>query len=278
MDQRPIITILTDFGLTDGFVGLMKGVILQIEPDAQIVDIAHDLPPFAVSAAAFLNKWAYGYFPQGTVHLCVTDPGVGTERRILILETEGHIFVAPDNGLLTPLIESQESKQIISATNDKYWLDKISNTFHGRDIFSPLAAYLAKGVSPAEMGEEIDDPVLLTIKPLTITEDSIVTRVRYIDRFGNLITGLEHDVFNDWSKENGISEKEALLILPANRIQGISQSFGEKEPGELLAVFGGFDRLEIAVTKGNAAITTGLGIGDSITICTPESEKRKSRP
>jgi S-adenosylmethionine hydrolase len=275
MNHRPIITILTDFGLRDGFVGLMKGVMLQIVPDAHIVDISHDLPSFAVSAGGFLNNWSYGYFPQGTVHLCVVDPGVGTKRRVLILETQGHLFVAPDNGLLSPLLNSTHSKKIFTATNTQFWMDKISNTFHGRDIFSPIAAHLARGIPASEMGNEIDDPVILPIfKPLQITNDSIETYIRYIDHFGNLVTNLEESVFMDWCSKNHCKNEDIVVQLPANRLHGISNAFGDKEPGKLLAVFGGFDRMEIAVSKGNAAVTTGLGIGDPITIHLIKTAKR----
>ncbi len=267
MSHRPIITLLTDFGTADGFIGLMKGVMLQIVPNAQIIDITHDLPPFAVSAAGFLINWSHGYFPQGSIHLCVADPGVGTERRILILETQGHIFVAPDNGLLSPLLDTDNPKRIISATNRELWLEKISNTFHGRDIFSPVTAHLARGVPIAEIGNEIDDPVILpTFKPLKITNESIESYVRYIDRFGNLITNLEFSTFQRWCEKNGCQCDDIVIYLPANKIHGISNAFGEKKPGELVAVFGGFDRLEIAVSKGNAAVTTGLGIGDPISL------------
>jgi len=266
MTQPPIVTLLTDFGVTDGYVGVMKGVILQITPQARLVDITHDLPPYSIAGASFLMEWAYGYFPAGTIHLCVVDPGVGTRRRVLILETQGHFFVAPDNGLLTPFLQSKDEKKIISADNRLFWLDKISNTFHGRDIFSPLAAHLARGIPPTDMGEEIRDPVLLPQEPLTITPHYIECRIRYIDRFGNLVTNLSRTAYEQWAAKKRYTREETVISWPITRIQGISQTYGDKNRGELVAVFDGFDHLEIAVCGGNAAALTGLNIGEPITV------------
>lgn len=267
INHQPIITLLTDFGNENGFVGVMKGVILQIAPSARIVDIAHDLPPFSIPAASFLNHWSYGYFPVGTIHLCVVDPGVGTRRRILIAELDGHRFVAPDNGLLTPILE-RPNVSIVHATNKRYWLDNISNTFHGRDIFSPIAAHLANGVPISSMGGSIHDHLRLYVPSPRIHRDIIDCHVCYIDRFGNLITDLDRTVFLEWCHQNGCGEKEIVILFQDHCIVGLSRSYGEKSHGELLAVFDGYNRLEIAISGGNAAITTGLGFEAPIKICT----------
>lgn len=265
MKNQPVVTLLTDFGNADGFVGVMKGVILQISPNARIVDIGHDLPPFSISAAAFLNEWSYGYFPAGTVHLCVVDPGVGTRRRILVAESAGHLFVAPDNGLLTPIL-AQERVSIRCASNPRYWLDKISNTFHGRDIFAPVTAHLANGVPPSEMGESIDDP-FRALDPLPrVNLESIDCHIHYIDRFGNLITNLDCMTYRNWLLQCGCDEKATMICFQDHCIRGVSQTYEEKRKGEILAVFNGYDRLEIAVAGGNAASITGLGIDARLTI------------
>ncbi len=271
MNENPTITLLTDFGTRDGFIGVMKGVMMQIIPHVRLIDISHDLPPFSISAAAFLNEWSYGYFPQGTIHLCVVDPGVGTRRRVIAVESAGHTFVGPDNGLFTHLFESGETTNTVHITNEKYWLDKISNTFHGRDIFSPVAAYLAKGVSLDEMGEPINDPVLLPFHPLVVMKNRIECRIRYIDRFGNLVTNLDKETFDDWCAQNNCSGNEVVIIGTGQKIDGISKAYGDKERGELLAVFDGFDRLEISVSGGNAVSTTGLAVEDTILVAKSDS-------
>ncbi len=270
LTNRPKITLLTDFGLTDGFTGVMKGVILQIAPQAVLVDISHDLPAFSIHAACFLNEWSYGYFPAGTVHLCVTDPGVGTERRAIAVETAGHFFVAPDNGLLTPLLKVEEKKTIVSATNPDYWLDSISQTFHGRDIFAPIAAHLANGVSIHDLGDEINDAVELSIEPPLISHDSITCHIRYIDRFGNLVTDLDESRFREWLNQTGCPEDQTIISWPEGRIVGISKAYAEKEEGCLLAVFSGFGKLEIAAREDSAACLTQLGLEDTIRIRKPE--------
>ncbi|MBN2329367.1 MAG: SAM-dependent chlorinase/fluorinase [Candidatus Omnitrophica bacterium] len=269
--NQSVITLLTDFGNENGFVGVMKGVILQIAPSARIIDVTHDLPPFSISAALFLNEWCYSYFPAGSVHLCIVDPGVGSQRRVLIAELDGHQFAAPDNGLLTPILKRKAAK-VYHATNDRYWLDKISNTFHGRDIFSPLAAHLANGVAAAEMGAPLQNPILLHIEPPKINPLSIDCHVRYIDRFGNLITDLDQESYKEWRNHNGCSEKETLVLFQDQRIEGLSRSYAEKNQGEILAVFDGYDRLEIAIAGGNAAATTGLGFDALIKICVTGAE------
>ena len=268
---RRIITLLTDFGTADGFVGVMKGVMLQIAPETVPIDITHDLPAQSIESAAFLNEWSYGYFPGGTVHLCVVDPGVGTGRRMMILEQAGHLFVAPDNGLLTPLLLGPEPRRIVSITNRKYWLDRVSATFHGRDIFSPVAAHLASGIPILEMGEAITDPVLLPWRLPRLLEDRVECQVVYIDRFGNLVTNLDQNSFLAWLEKRSGSPRDVVIHYGEEKskdcaIHSLSRSYGEKATGELLAVFDGYDRLEIAACNGNAAEATGLRAGCQITV------------
>ena len=259
MKNKTVITLMTDFGVVDGFVGVMKGVILQIAPDSRMIDVTHDIPPFSITSAAFLNEWSFGYFPVGSVHLCLVDPGVGTDRRILITETCGHIFVAPDNGLLTPIFERPEPVRIINAVNQRYWMDKISHTFHGRDIFAPLAAHIASGVAIDEMGEEINDPLKMSFKQPVVAADSIECRVCHIDRFGNLITNLDQPTFLQWIKDNNLNQDDIIVQSHNYSIDGITQAYGIKNQGDMLAVFDGYDRLEIAINGGSASHITGLG-------------------
>lgn len=262
----PVITLLTDFGSADGFVGVMKGVMLQIAPQARLVDISHELPPFSIEAAAFLNQWSYGYFPQGTAHLCVVDPGVGTSRRMLAVEVSGHYFIAPDNGLLSPILRIHEPKTIISITNSKYWMDKVSHTFQGRDIFSPVAAHLAAGVDLFDLGNRMDDPVMLPeMKPI-LYKDAIQCHIEYIDRFGNLITTCSDEVYAEWVDQFNINAKQLQIHIGNNGIDGISSSYSEKNAGEMLAVFDGYNRLEISVNRGSAQQMTGLHYGDEVKI------------
>ena len=241
----------------------MKGVILNFAPHARIIDITHEIPAFSIPAAAFINDWSFRYFPIGSIHVCVVDPGVGTSRRILIVEACGHYFTAPDNGLLTPLFD-QDKVRIFAAENNNYWMDKISHTFHGRDIFSPLAAWLAKGVPPSEMGQIIHDPVCLLFKPLTITEKSIECHVRYIDTFGNVITSLDYNTFLQWITSAGAHPEQVSIHWIEYSIQGISKTYGDKSLGEVVAVFDGFDRLEIAIHGGNAHEKTRLNYNDPV--------------
>jgi S-adenosyl-L-methionine hydrolase (adenosine-forming) len=266
---EPIITLLTDFGTRDGFIGVMKGVMMHIAPNARFVDISHDLPPFSIAAASFLLAWSFRYFPPGTVHLCVVDPGVGTSRRVLIAEACGHIFVAPDNGILTPLFDVEYGTSLTAATHQKFWMDKVSHTFHGRDIFAPVAAYLATGVKAGDMGETITDPVRLDSQPLIIQPDSIVCHIQYIDRFGNLITNLDSYTFRSWLRTAGVEPSRLIITWIEHSIQGISRTYGDRNPGEFVAVFNGFDRFEIAINNGNAHKTTRLTMNDRITISIP---------
>ncbi|MDP8242720.1 MAG: SAM-dependent chlorinase/fluorinase [Candidatus Hinthialibacter antarcticus] len=266
MNKRPIVTLLTDFGNADGFIGVMKGVMLQIAPDIHFVDITHELPAFSLSAAAFLNSWSYGYFPPGTVHLCVVDPGVGTQRRALIVETQGHTFIAPDNGLLSPVLSLTGERTIISATDPKYWLSKVSYTFHGRDIFSPLAAHIARGVSISVLGPQINDPVMLPCDPPSITPNCIECHIRYIDHFGNLITDLTRSRFDHWAAQNGCEFGSVEIHLDGVVINGVSKTYGVHKPGALAAVFDGYDCLEIAVTQGNASQQLGLSVDRAVTV------------
>ncbi len=250
-----VITLLTDFGLGDYFVGAMKGVILSINPKATIVDITHEVPPQDVLAAAFILEASWPYFPQGSIHVAVVDPGVGSGRRIIAVKTVRAIFLAPDNGLLTPILKSEDVQEIFSITNPNYWLPEVSPTFHGRDIFAPVAAHLSLGVPLEDMGVTIEDPILLEWPcPFKLPDGTIVGHILHIDRFGNLITNLKaHDL------------KEGVVIRVAGcKIHGLKRTFADVGEGEPVAYIGSTGRLEIAIRQGNAARTFKLRRGDKI--------------
>ena len=194
---KPIVTLTTDFGLSDHFVGVMKGVILSICPRAQIVDISHAVTPFAIAEGAYLIAQAYRYFPKGTVHLVVVDPGVGTARRAILVEAAGQSFVAPDNGVLS-MIYSREKHTVRALTNDRYFLKPVSQTFHGRDIFSPVAAHRAAGIGAARLGKRIADYVQPGFeKPQRTGARAWTGRILHVDRFGNVITNFPVNEFRD---------------------------------------------------------------------------------
>ena len=249
MKTNNLIVILTDFGLKDGFVGTMKGVIYSINPEARIVDLCHDISPQDIRQADFLLRTSAKYFPEGTVFLVVVDPGVGTGRKAIILKTGGALYVAPDNGVLTGIYRQEKAPEVIEITNKDYFLPEVSRTFHGRDIFSPVSAYLSRGTDPGLMGEKLDSIKLLEEALPSIDEEGrICGTVIYIDKFGNLITNLS-EVF----LEKNIKTDEKIIIkLKKQRIKGFSQSYGESAPGNVLAIIGSSGYLEIAVNQGSA--------------------------
>ncbi len=258
-----LITLTTDFGVSDGYVGTMKGVILGIVPNATIVDITHEIQPHAISQAAFVIAAAAPYFPANTVHLVVVDPGVGSQRRAIAVRTGQATFVAPDNGVLTfilhPLTSDQCPSQIVHLTRRQYWLPQVSNTFHGRDIFAPVAAYLAKGVPLFELGELINDPVLLEHpRPRQMTDGSLRGHVVYVDRFGNLVT----DIPAAWLGKTAQWHIETSDHI----IEGLSSAYADVPRGQLLALIGSAGTLELAVREGSAASMLKAGEGSPVTV------------
>ncbi len=248
MCYRNIVTITTDFGTKDTYVGVMKGVILSINPDAQLVDITHEIEPGNILEAAFLLKDAYKYFPEGTVHIVVVDPGVGGKRRPIAIKMEGFFFVGPDNGLFWPIISDKDAL-VVHLTNKKYFLKDISTTFHGRDIFAPAAAYISKGVDLLDMGVLINDPVRMEIEKPKFLKDKIVGYVIRADRFGNLITNISK---KDIEKHFG--KREDLEIeIEGRKIKGLSRTYSDVASGQLLALIGSSGFLEISVNKGSAS-------------------------
>ncbi len=264
----PVVALLTDFGLRDGFVGAMKGVILSHAPTAKIVDISHEIEPFDVASAAFLLDWSVPYFPVGTVFQVVVDPGVGTQRDILVLEAFKRRFVFPDNGVISQVWSRVgENKQLVRATNRSLWLDAVSSTFHGRDIFAPLAAFLANGGDLDEIGPTIQQPGVLLPQPRCEFGDSHVQgEIVYIDRFCNLVTTIERGPLLTWIEEHNLNHRNVAIHVGSTKLKGIAGGYGDVAQGSPVAVFDGYDRLEIAVNQERADRSLGARIGDRVTV------------
>ena len=264
MDLAParVITLMTDFGTSDHYVGVMKGVILNINPQVQIVDITHTIPPQDIHAAAFLIDSAYRYFPPGTIHVIVVDPGVGSERRAIVCRTETAYFVCPDNGILTHILRNEERIRTVAVENSDYFLPQVSNTFHGRDIFAPIAAHLSPGIGIDKLGGPVAEPVQLPIPKPQVTDKAIIGQVIWIDSFGNLVTNISHEILESLEGGSGV-----VIHAGSAKVNHLNRSYAESAVGEALAIIGSFNRLEISINQGNAAQTLGLKRGDTITIC-----------
>ena len=247
-----IITLITDFGIEDSYVGVMKGVILSIMRDATIVDISHQIDPGAILPAALMIRDVYKYFPKGTIHVAVVDPGVGSERRPVLIATGGHFFVGPDNGIFQTIIESHTEKEIIHLQNNKFFLPNPSNTFHGRDLFAPAAAHLLSGVAPLEMGVPIHDPARLQIPSVHRTGTFLYGEVVCIDHFGNLITNIHSSEIDRFANQGDL-----VIEVGSLSIQGLERTYSEVPKGHLLALVGSTGFLEIAVNSGRASEKLG---------------------
>jgi hypothetical protein len=272
-----VITLTTDFGSSDAYVAAMKGVILSINPQVTIIDLCHSIPPQNIFAAAFMLHTSCPYFPAGTIHLVVVDPGVGSQRRAVLLITPSAFFVAPDNGVLSYIIEQDSpgaaefSLQIrkrelgpgmraIVLSNPRFWRHPVSFTFHGRDIFAPVAAHLSRGVPPDEFGEETS---YLLAFPLPRSQrgggGELTGHIIHIDHFGNLITDI---------RRIEIPGSKPIIEVAGRRIEGLSTSY--QHGGELLAVIGSSDYLEIAAKNDSAARRLGAKVGDRVIVFPPQ--------
>ena len=244
-----IITLTTDFGLKDGNVGVMKGVIGGIAPRAQVVDLSHLIPAQNVSEAALILLRSAPYFPAGTVHLVVVDPGVGTRRRPMAARVGPYYYVGPDNGTLTLLLERAGQLAwpvaCVQLVQRQFWLPEVSQVFHGRDIFAPVAAHLANGVALAELGEPFDDPVLLDLPRPQRTATGWRGEVIHVDHFGNISTNLRVE-------QLGLASNLQVRLGEAE-IDGLVQTFGDRPPGSLVALYGSTGNLIVCVVNGNAA-------------------------
>ncbi len=243
-----IITLLTDFGLKDSYVGVMKGVILSIFRPATIVDITHQIASGAVLQAALTIRDAYRFFPKGTVHLAVVDPGVGTKRRPILILADGHFFIGPDNGIFQAIVEEHGKKTIHHLVNTAFFLPQLSSTFHGRDLFAPAAAHLLSGVAPSKMGPRIHDPAYLAIPTVQKIGASLHGQVVHIDHFGNLITNIHEREISRFS-----NCPDLVIQAGGLSIRGLKRTYADVPKGHFLALMGSAGFLEIAVHGGRAS-------------------------
>ena len=266
----PLITLTTDFGTSDPYVGLVKGVVLGINPNITLVDVTHEIAPQNVLQGAFLLGNSYGFFPAHSIHLAVVDPGVGTARRPVLLDTPQGRFIGPDNGILSYVLLANGQPaptkvgqvalppqcRAYHLTNPRFWLRPLSSTFHGRDLFGPVAAHLSLGVSPRELGEEISSLICLPVATPEWDDSRVLGRVVHIDRFGNLVTDLRASLFQD--------NERVMVQVGGREIQGLSASYAEGR--EILALIGSCNTLEVAVKNGSAVARLGSRIGDTVTV------------
>ncbi len=260
-----VITLLTDFGLADFFVGAMKGVILSIHREAVIVDLTHLIPPQDIYAAALVLADSYATFPEGTIHVAVVDPGVGSERRAVLIETARYFFLGPDNGLFTLILEEEVPRRAIHITAERFFRHPVSRTFHGRDVFAPVAAWLSRGVDPSTFGPETADLVRVPIPRLErLGEKHWRGQVIHVDRFGNLIT-------NVTAREIPIEALRAggRISVNGHEVSALRTHYQEAAPGELFALIGSTGRVEISIRQGSAATTLGVGRGATVEILLP---------
>jgi S-adenosylmethionine hydrolase len=261
---RPIITLTTDFGGNDHFVGVMKGVILEIVPDAQIVDICHSVQAFDVLDGALTISQAYSYFPNRTVHVVVVDPGVGTARRPIVASCDKYHFVAPDNGVLSLVYAREERVHVRHITAGHYFLQPVSDTFHARDIFAPVAAWLAKEVDSLKFGDEIEDYVRFSApKPKAVDGNRLRGVVLKVDRFGNIVTNITPQ---DVPMLFAAQAKGFKIVVGSREITEIHRTYAEGGPGEVFGILGSMGFLEIATNRGAAAQLTGASKGNEVSI------------
>ncbi|MEY2413677.1 MAG: hypothetical protein QOD84_2283 [Acidobacteriaceae bacterium] len=264
MAHSPIITLTTDFGLNDHFVGTLKGVILEIVPEASIVDISHSVQPFDVLDGALTIAQAYSYFPAGTVHMVVVDPGVGSARRPIIASSEKHHFVAPDNGVLSLVYSREERMNVQNITSDHYFLSPISKTFHARDIFAPVSAYLAKGVDSGKFGEPITDFVRFNApKPKTVAPNQMRGVILKVDRFGNLVTNFTAQDVPALFQEAPPAFK---ITIGKSDITEMKSAYADGTPKQIFAIVGSMGYLEIAANRASALQLIGSGKGSEVNL------------
>ena len=255
-----LITLTTDFGYDDPFVGIMKGVIFGINPQARVVDLSHGIPPQELKAAALVLKHSVPYFPQGTIHIAVVDPGVGSERRPLLIESDGNYFVGPDNGVLSLALAGKEPSRIVELSKTTYHRRPISATFHGRDIFAPVAAHLSLGTPPTAFGATVDSFLRLSWPKAVKSERGIEGEIVYIDRFGNLCTNIQEQDLT------GLGTQNFSVALRDVVIQGLAPSYAAGESGHCVALLNSWGLLEIALYKGSAQRLTQAKMGDRVYI------------
>lgn len=264
MARRPVITLLTDFGTADYYIGAMKGVILKINPEVEIVDISHDVIPHDILDAAFTLVQTYRYYPTRTVHLVVVDPGVGSQRRPILATGDNHYFIAPDNGVLSFVYAQQENLSVREITAEHYFHTPVSHTFHARDVFAPAAAHLSKGLEPYQFGEEIADFIRFQVpKPKPVSEKAWKGMVLKVDHFGNAITNFTR---NDVPALFAEQTPAFKLKAGEKEVSRLVRAYAEGAAGEFFVILGSSGYLEVATNRGGAARLLNLTRGAELTL------------
>ena len=261
MKPSGIVTLTTDFGTDDAYVGMMKGALLAVTAKAGIVDLSHAIGAQDVEEAAWLLRTSFRYFPPGSVHVAVVDPGVGGARRGIAVGAAGYYFVAPDNGVLSWALHGVAVTLAVHLDRPRYFRRDVSATFHGRDVFAPVAGYLSRGVPLRDLGTRITDPVRLPLPALDVEPRRIVATVMQVDRFGNLITNLDLATFEPWH-----AGMDVVVEAGERRIAGLVRTYSDAPVGQAVALFGSRGYLELAVRDGSAAVAIGIGRGDPVTL------------
>jgi S-adenosylmethionine hydrolase len=261
----PIITFLSDFGHDDWFVGVVHGVLHGICPDARVVDLLHTIDPGDIGRAAFVLEATANDFPPGTIHIAVVDPGVGTDRRGLAISARGQWFVGPDNGVLEWALADPDAEARALA-DDRHFRHPVSRTFHGRDVFAPVAAHLACGTPFASLGPVVADPVRLERRAPTARDGRIEGSIAYVDRFGNALTDVTGEVLA--TAFAGVPDERVIVTANGVRIRGLARTYGDAPIGTLVALVGSSDRLELAEVGGDACARFGFGVGDPLVVTT----------
>lgn len=256
MSKKKIVTLTTDFGTLDGYTGIVKAVILGICDSVSIVDLSHDLPPWNVSAAAWVIGNSYPYFPKEAIHVAVVDPGVGSKRRAIAIEALGQYFIGPDNGIFSYVLYASEKVKAYELTEEKYWLKELSSSFHARDLFAPVAGHLASGVEMEKLGPELhpDSLIKLPARELKVKQNRVEGSVAYVDRFGNLITNIKKDFVRN----------SALCQVGKRSIGRIGHSYSSGDHGMPIAFIGSHGFLEIAVSQGRADEKLDAGVNTPV--------------
>ncbi len=270
----PLITLLTDFGLQDEYVGVMKGVIVGIHAKARIVDICHHIEPQNVVHGAFVLAAAYTFFPPGTVHVAVVDPGVGSGRRMLAVEAAGHLFLAPDNGLLERVVADAPDVNVVAIENQDLFLHPVSQTFHGRDIFAPVAAHLSLGLPMGELGPAVDykSAVSGVVPSCRFFSKSLLDGVVVaVDRFGNLLTNIEASFLE--TLQHRFPGSMIHIRVAGVSILGLASAYQKADRGALLAIIGSRGLLEISVNLGNAHKALGVGQNEAVRVSAQKNEQ-----
>lgn len=259
--RTPIVTLLTDFGMKDHYVASMKGTILKINPRCQLVDITHQISPQDIMEGAFVLANAFSYFPEGTIHLAVVDPEVGGERAPILVVTERFFFVGPDNGLFSFVLRQERMKAAYVLTQKRFFLSEISHTFHGRDIFAPVAGHLTLGVSPKTFGRKVEGIKQIAFPAPLVRGRELVGEVIHIDAFGNLITNIDRKEFSEF-----IQDQPFLIRVGRETLHVLTQGYWEGRTGEPIALFGSGGFLEVAAREGSAEKHLKVRRGDPITV------------